>query len=484
MEGDNAIDTSAAPESSEETHSKKPKVKGGYTCCVPGCYSNNKRDKTLSFHKIPQDEPYRSKWINNIKRKDFIPGEHHRVCSLHFRNGKKMGTTDIPVLFPLLPKPSFRKPPTTRPAPVKKPRQKFISSSSISSTAAESDITEICSLGSQTSESLVDKLQQEIAELKIKVEALSAEKFCLQRFAGNDDDIRFYTGFPSYATFCSFYEFLGPAVTQLNYWGSDYQSDRPPGADKRGPSRKVQPIDELFIVLYRLRCNPLEKDIGDRFNLHPSTISRIVITWINFLYFKLKQLPIWASQQTVNDTMPACFKAHYPQTRVIIDCTEIFIQMPSSFRAQSQTYSQYKSHNTAKGLVGISPSGMVTFVSHLYGGHVSDKAITQSCGIIELLEEGDVVMADRGFDIQDLLVEKRAILNIPPFLRDRDQLTVEEEAETRQIASVRIHVERAIERIKNFRILQGVIPLSLHEQLDHIWFICCILTNFLPQLVE
>ena len=61
---------------------------------------------------------------------------------------------------------------------------------------------------------------------------------------------------------------------------------------------------------------------------------------------------------------------------------------------------------------------------------------------------------------------------------------VKEETETRQIASVLIHVERAIERIKNYHILQGVVPLSRHEQLDHIWFICCILTNFLPQLVE
>ena len=215
--------------------------------------------------------------------------------------------------------------------------------------------------------------------------------------------IWFYTGFSSYTILCSFYEFLGPAVTQLNYWGSDFKSDRPVGTDKCGPSQEVQPIDELFIVLYRLRCNPLEKAIGNRFNLHPSTVSRIVITWINFLYFKLKQLPIWATKQTVNDTLPACFKVHYSQTRVIIDCTEIFIQMPSSFRAQSQTCSQYKSHNIAKGSVGISPSGKVTFVSHLYGGHVSNKAITQSCGLIELLEEGDVVMVDRGFDVQDLL---------------------------------------------------------------------------------
>lgn len=80
----------------------------------------------------------------------------------------------------------------------------------------------------------------------MKVEALTVEKFCLERFASSNEDIRYYTGFPSYSTFCSFYEFLGPAVNQLNYWGSDFKSDRPSGADKCGPSRKVQPIDELL----------------------------------------------------------------------------------------------------------------------------------------------------------------------------------------------------------------------------------------------
>ena len=65
-----------------------------------------------------------------------------------------------------------------------------------------------------------------------------------------------------------------------------------------------------------------------------------------------------------------------------------------------------------------------------------------------------------------------------------EQLTLEEEADTRCIASVRIHVERAIERIKNYRILQGVIPISMHAQLDQTWFICCMFTNFLRPLVE
>ena len=80
--------------------------------------------------------------------------------------------------------------------------------------------------------------------------------------------------------------------------------------------------------------------------------------------------------EIVNQTMPACFKANYHATH-IIDCIELFIEMPSSFHTQSQIYSSYKSHNTTKGLVGIALRGIVTFISCLYGGHISDKKRTK-----------------------------------------------------------------------------------------------------------
>ena len=57
-------------------------------------------------------------------------------------------------------------------------------------------------------------------------------------------------------------------------------------------------------------------------------------------------------------------------------------------------------------------------------------------------------------------------LNIPPFKGSRDQLTAEEVDETVHIASVRIHVERAIGRIKNYHILDGTLPLSLAHVSD------------------
>ncbi|XP_065904073.1 THAP domain-containing protein 11-like [Dysidea avara] len=170
MEAANGTKSAVATEETRPVH--KPKPRGRYTCCVPGCYSNSKKDMTFSFHKIPKDEPYRTKWINAIKRKEFTPGEHHRMCSVHFRNGKKIGTTDVPVLFPLLPTPSFRKPPTARQAPAKKHKASSqliatTSYSSSTSTLADSDTTETL-----TSESIIQKLQQEIADLKAEKSSL------------------------------------------------------------------------------------------------------------------------------------------------------------------------------------------------------------------------------------------------------------------------------------------------------------------------
>ena len=66
---------------------------------------------------------------------------------------------------------------------------------------------------------------------------------------------------------------------------------------------------------------------------------------------------------------------------------------------QSLTYSSYKHHNTFKGLIGICPTGAVTFISQLYVGSISDQALTRDCGILELIEPGDSIMADKGFDI-------------------------------------------------------------------------------------
>lgn len=93
--------------------------------------------------------------------------------------------------------------------------------------------------------------------------------------------------------------------------------------------------------------------------------------------------------------MPDSFKTKYKDTGVIIDCTEIREEMPSSSVVKSQTYSNCKSANTLKGLVGISPSGScITFISQLYTGSISDREITERCGVLKMpFQAGDSLMA-------------------------------------------------------------------------------------------
>lgn len=69
-------------------------------------------------------------------------------------------------------------------------------------------------------------------------------------------------------------------------------------------------------------------------------------------------------------------------------------------------------------------------------------------------------------------------------MNGRSQLSTEDITKTRRVASVRIHVERAISRVKTFRILLGTFPLKMHRDLDRIWTVCCHLSNFLPKLIK
>ena len=144
--------------------------------------------------------------------------------------------------------------------------------------------------------------------------------------------------------------------------------------------------------------------------------------------------------------------SNFPDLKVIVDCTEIFTQKPSSLKANKEIYSNYKSHTTFKFLVAINACAAIVYVSRGWGGRTSDKYITaNSVDFIATLKEGDEVMADRGFDISDVLGDHGVKVTIPNFKgQGRSQLKEREGKRSEKIAEARIHVERAIQRIKTF----------------------------------
>ncbi|VDI19094.1 Hypothetical predicted protein [Mytilus galloprovincialis] len=160
------------------------------------------------------------------------------------------------------------------------------------------------------------------------------------------------------------------------------------------------------------------------------------------------------------------------------------LERPTNLRSRGETYSNYKSHNTAKYLVGISPHGQIMFISKAFGGRASDKFIVEKSGFMNYLLPGDEIMADRGFTIDDLLFPLRVKLNIPAFTKNKPQLSAEDVTTTRRIARVRIHVERVIRRLKVFKILSGTVPVSSLTLFDDILLVCSALVNLRSDLIR
>ena len=200
----------------------------------------------------------------------------------------------------------------------------------------------------------------------------------------------------------------------------------------------------------------------------------------------------WPERDTLQKSMPMCFRASFKdKVAVIIDCFEVFIERPSNLLSHAATWSSYKHHNTVKVLLGIAPQGIVSFASGAWGGQVSDKHITENCGILSKLP-GDIVLADRGFNISDSVGMVQAKLHIPAFTKGKDQLSAEEVEETCSIATVRIHAERVIGAVRQrYTILQRTLPIDFITRrtgencplVDCMIRVCCALNNLCDSVV-
>ena len=203
-----------------------------------------------------------------------------------------------------------------------------------------------------------------------------------------------------------------------------------------------------------------------------------------FLHQHFKELD-WLPTVEQVKALPCAFQRSYPDTYAIIDGSELFIETPSELFMQSSTWSQYKHHNTAKFLVACTPNGAISFISPVFVGSISDVQLTSASGFLAALEDkpGISIMADRGFTIKDSFKKLNINLNLPPFMEGKQQLSAEQVSEGRKIASLRIHVERAIGRIKSYAILCQELPITMARIINQIVTVCAFLSNFKPALV-
>ncbi|XP_039301447.1 uncharacterized protein LOC120356562 [Nilaparvata lugens] len=316
-------------------------------------------------------------------------------------------------------------------------------------------------------------LEAEIYFLKREVEELKKNKTVNQRFnfemiKNSDDLIILHTGLPNKEVFeyvleiCTDQDFKycsGWAVTVIDH------------------------CNQLLMTLMKLKQNVPQNELAFRFQVSRASVSNIISTWIDVLHQTIyvgllkNKIPSLMKNKAC---LPNCF-SNFTSCRIIIDCTEVYCAVPAEMSKKQSMYSNYKHRYTLKGLVGVAPNGVVTYISDLYGGSTSDKKITQDCGVLSNLVPGDVILADKGFLISDIVPEG-VLVNIPPFL-ETPQFTSEQALRTRSIARARIHVERAIGRIKGYSILE-YIPHTLMPFSTKVWQVCGALTNFQYPLIK
>lgn len=267
-----------------------------------------------------------------------------------------------------------------------------------------------------------------------------------------------------------FFFSLGPAVYTLSYF-------------KYPPPAHLDPQNMFFMTLIILKQNKTYQEVAFSFSTTEGQVSNIFITWIRFMYLQWQEIDIWPSNELTHFFSPRDFYTKFPSTRIIIDGTECPIKKPSLPKAQQASFSVYKNRNTVKVVVGCTPGGLVSFVSPSYGGATSDRQIFERNNVGRKCNHGDSIMADKGFDIQDLLVPHNVMLNIPSFFKKTNKLSCETVKRDRRVASKRVHIERIIGLAKTYKILSSPM-IQTHTLLSsEIIFVCFMLCNFKKGIV-
>uniref|UniRef100_A0A3B5R6Y8 THAP-type domain-containing protein n=1 Tax=Xiphophorus maculatus TaxID=8083 RepID=A0A3B5R6Y8_XIPMA len=217
----------------------------------------------------------------------------------------------------------------------------------------------------------------------------------------------------------------------------------------------------VLLTLMRLRLDLPVQYLCHLFNVSHTTLSNAFADTLDVLYARLKPMVSWPERHCLQhmSTMPPQFLETFGKRVAIIDCFELGTERPSNLKG--------------------------------WGGRASDKHITENCGLPSNVLPGDIVLADRGFDIKDSVGMMCAEVKMPSFTKGRCQLDAKDVEDTRALAHLRIHVERVIGCTRNkYKMLHRTIPIKLLltcegeevTRLDKI--VLCALKNIYLQALE
>uniref|UniRef100_A0A672QLK9 THAP-type domain-containing protein n=1 Tax=Sinocyclocheilus grahami TaxID=75366 RepID=A0A672QLK9_SINGR len=375
----------------------------GNSCCIKNCNSKShsrsrkKRNNRISFFHFPTCKHREGKHVEEVKRRHSMAwiaatrqkdisysniSKSMKVCSLHFQSGESHGLLFV-LKFPQKP------------------------------------------VDDRVQSEAVEKAQEdEEVQLKEKMEVRQQDMEETERTRQDDDPVQnpHDHGVQECELCQSRHDEINRLLNenrQLNY--AIFQvllchimPFLPPG------KKKVTPFQMVLLTFMRLRLDLPIQHKAHLFSVHRDTVSAAFKETVSVLYSRF---------------MPHQFvEAFGNRVAAIVDCFDVFIEQPSNLQARAQTFSSYKHSHTLKYLISITPQGVISFISKGWGGCTSDKRITENCGFLDKLLPGDLVLADRGFDIKESVGLMCAEVKVPAFTKGQQQLEAKDVEETRHIA--------------------------------------------------
>lgn len=512
-------------------------------CCVKDCHSREGQHG-VSLYRFPGrkwEHDRRKKWIAAVRRlkdsdgSDWAPSAATRICSKHFVGGEKSSLASHPGYCPTIFPAAYKARPVNSTARVSRYKRWHKRNSGapdltekeadcVSDAAADLE----CPVDCSDSGSVPQPVCNEAHNLELLCAVAEASRQKHDQGCQTEDDSTLEKTFSifisasdgNYACTQISHKAVCDAEIQCSppmvsrHSGSDYRTSCFTGyesvkscasavKDLCGVTMEVFALllslltaraerscdpplsDKLLLFLMKLKLGISYSSLAVLFCVNRTTASRHFNSILRSLSTATQKWIYRPPSSVIQARLPDSFKLHYPRCSMIIDCTEVRTEQPSTVEQQRALYSHYKGSYTVKFLIAITPCGTICFHSEAHGGRCSDAFITVNSGFLDLVQPGDTILADKGFPgIQAGLDEAEAVLVMPPFLHGQGQFTESEVQQTYHIAQVRIHVERMIQRIKLFNILNVQVPTELLPAMSDVVHMCCILANLQPPILK
>ncbi len=433
---------------------------GGTSCVVVGCTNTSYRNRDVHFYGFPKKNKDKADaWVRSIKRvkpdgTPWIPSKNSKVCSSHFIDNKKSddptSPSYLPTIFPTNHRPEVTEQELQRFERAKRRRTGTCSTdpdtinedNSVSQMSCEDEVTSVpdyliskrdfCVQTDPVSRYELQEFSWDFAcisttekgtQVFIPAKYWPSEKgtqtvtdLVRKKQKGTMTDKTDFTNF-SQMRRDKFKSLLGVEPEFFKMLFSRLEQ-------RISNSYKMDKEQKLELFFLQLKLNVSYVNLGAFFGISDNLAGSIFKEMLDLVFEEVKPLVFWPSREQVQGKMPASVKAKFPEARVIIDCSEIETEVPAYVRSRNLTYSAYKSRFTLKFLVAIAPSGEIIFISKAFGGRATDAQVTVQSGFLNYIEEGDVIMSDKGFpSIETNVNQAGGILVMPPFKRGGKKFT-------------------------------------------------------------